>query len=412
MVTELSVRNAYLSQRAIYDERYKVGHYDHRSAVRVLRAEREALRHAMDRALKSNRRVRTINLFDFGYGTGRVTNEFIGSYFDDYAKSKKNLRVVAYDVSSAGLMKAKDALCSEGFAADGSVTWAPEDTAGYIAGRVSRKEAGITVTVVFIHGHEHQPVKVMRRLARKATGGKKYQITTSWYSGLGHIPGEQHRREYFRQLGKLTARRGEIVMSVSATGDLAELQPEYTKRLANGITEGFPIEAPGDVVYETELGQSNFYHVFGAELNDHMQEITGWRQHWWVEGIRYPGEEFASRDAERTNYWRVQRTNKRMHGRIWDADDYRKFHTVAAFRSPLGPQEPRPSRWLIRWPARRPLLLPARDVNDAQRREAGAREQVRHDRVLPLGQKPGGDVAERLGGGGNRAPPHRCRWCR
>jgi hypothetical protein len=61
------------SQRAIYDERYKVGQYDHRSAVRVLTAEREALSQAMDRALKYNQSAQIINLFDFGYGTGRVT---------------------------------------------------------------------------------------------------------------------------------------------------------------------------------------------------------------------------------------------------------------------------------------------------------------------------------------------------
>lgn len=341
MVTELGFKNAYVSQRAIYDERYRVGRYDHRSAVRVLTAERNAMRHAMDRALKSNRWVRRINLFDFGYGTGRVTNEFIGSYVHDYAASKKDLCVVAYDVSSAGLMKSKEALCSNGygFRPDGPIEWKPDDSAGYIAGRVSKREAGITITVVFVHGYEGQHPKVMRRLARKASGGKKYRITTSWYSGLGHIPSEQLRREYFRQLGKLTTRRGEMVMSMSATGDLAELQPEFTERLANGITDGFPIEAPGDVVYETELGQSNFYHVFGTELNDHMRAITGRGQNWWVEGIRYPGEEFASRKAERDNYWRVCKANdrKRDRGRDWDAADYQEFHTVAAFRSPLDP---------------------------------------------------------------------------
>ena len=114
----------------------------------------------------------------------------------------------------------------------------------------------------------------MRRLALRASGREKYLLTTSWYSGLGHIPGEGLRREYFHQLGRLTSRYGEMVISVSATGDLAELQPEFSERLANGITGGFPIQAPGDVVYETELGQSNFYHVFGAELNDHMRAIT------------------------------------------------------------------------------------------------------------------------------------------
>lgn len=283
-----------VSQRSIYDQRYEVGHYDQRSAVRVLTAEREALRHAVTRAFKSNRRARRINLFDFGYGTGRVTNEFIGSYASQYSASGKDLQVVAYDVSSTGLIKAKEALCSDGFTLDGAMAWAPEDAAGYIAGRVSKKEAGITIAVVFVHGHEDQHPGVMRRLAQTASNGERYHLATSWYSGLGHIPGEVLRHEYFRQLGKLTSRRGEMVMSMSAAGDLPELQREFSERLANGTTSGLPIQVPGDVVYETELGQSNFYHVFGTELNDHMRAITGWRQHWWVEGIRYPDEEFAS----------------------------------------------------------------------------------------------------------------------
>ena len=329
--------NADVSQRSIYDQRYEAGHYDQRSAVRVLTAEREALRHAMDRTLRSNRRARRINLFDFGYGTGRVTNEFIGSYVSRYAELGKDLRVVAYDVSSAGLMKAQEALCADGFALDRPITWAPESTTGYVAGRASKNEAGVTITVAFVHGHEDQHPHVMRKLALTANDGEKYHLTTSWYSGLGHIPGESLRRAYFRQLGKLTFRRGEMVMSMSATGDLAELQREFTEKLARGIVDGFPIQTPGDIVYETELGQSNFCHMFGVDLDEHMRAITGWRQHWWIEGVRYPDEEFTSREAERTNYRRVLNANDRKRDRIWDAADYREFHTVAAFRSPLDP---------------------------------------------------------------------------
>jgi hypothetical protein len=333
MNTEPRFKNAYVSQRAIYDERYQVGHYDRRSQVHVLTAEREALRSAVDRAVASNPRARTISLFDFGYGTGRVTNEFIGCYVDRYADSSRDLRVAAYDVSSSGLMKAEETLRSRGFAPDEPINWKPDDTVGYIAGRVSKTMAGVTMTVVFVHGHEGQPPEVMHRLALNANGGQKYLLTTSWYSGLGHIPGDRLRREYFRQLARLTARRGEMVISVSATGDLAELQPEFSERLANGTPDGFPIEAPGDLVYETELGQSNFYHVFGTDLNDHMRAITGWGQHWWVEGIRYPDEEFNRREAERANYRRVLKANQLKWGRPWTAEDYREFHTVAVFRS-------------------------------------------------------------------------------
>jgi hypothetical protein len=217
------------------------------------------------------------------------------------------------------------------------VTWKPDDTAGYIAGRVSRTRAGVTMTAVFVHGHEGQPPETMRRLALAANGGERYLLTTSWYSGLGHVPGDQFRRGYFRQLARLTARHGEMVLSVSATGDLTELQPEFSKRLANGITGGFPIREPGDLVYETELGQSNFYHLFGTDLNDHMMAVTGWGQHWWVEGIRYPDEEFDCREAEWANYRRVVKANQLKRGRIWAAEDYREFHTVAAFRSRCRP---------------------------------------------------------------------------
>ena len=77
--------------------------------------------------------------------------------------------------------------------------------------------------------------------------------------------------------------------------------------------------------------------MFGTDLNDHMRAITAWRQHWWVEGIRYPDEEFASREAELANYRRVLKANERRGDRLWDAADYQEFHTVAAFRSPLDP---------------------------------------------------------------------------
>jgi hypothetical protein len=339
MVFESTTKNPYISQRSIYDERYEAGHYDRRSAVRVLTAERDALHQAMDRTLKSNPTTRRVNLFDFGYGTGRVTNEFIGSYVHNYATVKKDLRVVAYDVSSAGLMKANEALRSTGFMPAGPLSWAPGNTTGYIAGAVSKTEAGITITVTFVHGHEGQDPNVMRRLALRASDREKYLLTTSWYSGLGHIPGEGLRREYIRQLGKITSRHGEMIISVSSTGDLAELQREFSERLAKGTAGGFPIQVPGDLIYETELGQSNFFHVFDTELNDHMRAITGRGQYWWVEGIRYPDKEFAFQEAEQANYRRVREANDSKRGRIWDATDYREFHTVAAFRSPLDPRK-------------------------------------------------------------------------
>jgi hypothetical protein len=177
----------------------------------------------------------------------------------------------------------------------------------------------------------------MRQLALAANDGERYLLTTSWRSGLGHVPGEALRREYFRQLTELTKPLGEMILCRSATGDLVEVQPEWLLRLATGDTGGFPIERPGDLIYQTELGQPNFYHIFGTKLNDYMRSITTVGQQWWIEGIRYPGEEFDSRETDQANYHRVRQANQRKRGRVWDAADFREFHTVAAFRSPGGP---------------------------------------------------------------------------
>ena len=78
--------------------------------------------------------------------------------------------------------------------------------------------------------------------------------------------------------------------------------------------------------------------MFSTELNDHIRAITGWGQHWWVEGIRYPDDEFDRRDDERTNYRRVLKANLAKGGRAWAAVDFQEFHTVAAFRSAHRPE--------------------------------------------------------------------------
>ena len=221
MVSSSARNHAYVSQRAIYDERYEAGRYDHRSAVPVLTAERAALRAAMDRAIRSNPDAERVSLFDFGYGTGRVTNELITGYARE-CTAAKDLRVVAYDVSSVGLIKAQQALCRAGFVSKETPDWRSDSTAGYIAGSVHKVEANLTVEVVFVHAYEGEPPEVMSQLAMKANGGVPYLLTTSWYSGLGHIPGENLRREYFYRLGDFTAPDGELVLAVSATGDLIE----------------------------------------------------------------------------------------------------------------------------------------------------------------------------------------------
>jgi hypothetical protein len=325
-------KNAGLSQRSIYDERYSVGLYDKRSAVHVLTAERATLRRAVERALISHPDVSRISLFDFSYGTGRVINDWIRDYARKQLAAVTELRVAAYDVSSVGLRKAVDALCSAGYEPVAPLTWNAEAVQGYIAGSLKKQEDDLSVTVVFIHGCEHQAPDDMRKLALAANDGDRYTLTTSWYSGLGHIPGEDLRRDYFRQLGELTSPQGEMILCLSSTGDLVEIQPEWSQRLETGDKKGFPIERSGDLVYSTELGQSNFYHIFGIDLNDYMEAITSTGQEWWVEGIRYPDEEFESQEAEQANYSLVCKANEEKKGHRWSAADYREFHTIAAFR--------------------------------------------------------------------------------
>ena len=172
---------SHLSQRAIYDKRYTAGHYDHRSAIHVLTAEREALAGAMDRALKSNPDVEVINVFDFGYGTGRVTNELARSYPLEYAAAGKNLRIVAFDVSSVGLRKAREALCALGFSPEDGLEWQEDEVGGRILGTVRKTDAGLTVSIVFVHGREDQDPEVMHKLALKASADEPYLVTT-WLS--------------------------------------------------------------------------------------------------------------------------------------------------------------------------------------------------------------------------------------
>ena len=336
VITKPARGGANLSQRSIYDERYSVGLYDRRSPGYVLTAERDALNKAMKRVAITHRHAKRISVFDFSYGSGRVINDWLEGHAWRLDPGY-DLRIVAYDVSSVGLRKALETLGAAGYEPLEPVRWEPRAVRGYIAGTVCKRESGRSTSVVFVHGCEGQPPKVMRQLALAANDGDRYLLTTSWRSGLSHIPGESLRREYFRQLSELTTPRGEVILCLSATGDLVEAQPEWSLRLATGDTGGFPVERQGDLIYYTELGQPNLCHVFGTELNDYMMSITAAGQRWWIEGIRYPGEEFRSREAEQANYRLVRRANQGKRGRVWSAADYREFHTIAAFRSPIGP---------------------------------------------------------------------------
>ncbi|MDY7086175.1 MAG: hypothetical protein SYR96_13825 [Actinomycetota bacterium] len=321
-----------MQQRVIYDERYLGRGYDERSAVRVLTAERQALHDAVVRARESIPTSGALSLLDFAYGTGRVTNEFAvgwpGSGFEG------SLRVVAYDVSAVGLEKAAAELTERHrFTVAGRLSFDPYAREGYIAGSVAQVHDERAVSVVFVHGNEGASVGDVRTLLQKANDGQPFAVTTSWYSGIAHIPTASRREGFFRMLGELTDTRGEVLVAPSVSGDLVELQAEWAARLAAGQVGDHPIERPGDVMYETELGQQNFYHVFGTDLADLLTAISGPGQQTWIEAIRMPDEEFESEEAERDNYRRVLAFNDLVRHRPWSPEDYEQVHTALAVRS-------------------------------------------------------------------------------
>jgi len=83
----------------------------------------------------------------------------------------------------------------------------------------------------------------------------------------------------------------------------------------------------------TELGQRNYYHVFGLDLAEHVRRVCGPGQRWWIEAIRLPDDEFDSVEPGPANYERVGELNRKKRGEPWDEDDFRACHTVAAVLS-------------------------------------------------------------------------------
>ncbi len=322
------------SQSSIYDARYAGPGYDRRSAVRVLTAEAAALRRAAERAVDADPGGGVVSLFDFGYGTGRVTNEFALDFPERFGAHGRDLRVVAYDVSSVGLRRAAATLLGEhGFVEADRLAWHDRKESGYVAGSVSRVTGGVAVTVVFVHGYESEQAESVRQVVLDANQKAPYLLSTSWYSGLSHIPGQENRAAFFRLIGDLTDPRGELLVAASVSGDLVDHQAQWATRLRAGDVDGYPIEVAGDVMYETELGQLNYLHVFGTDLADLLESVTAPGQHGWIEAIRYPDEEFASAVEERANYDKVRQFNRVVGDRPWTADDYRQVHTAAAIRS-------------------------------------------------------------------------------
>jgi len=321
-----------LSQERIYDERYRQSAYDERSVARVLTAESTALRNAVHRALDTNPND-PVTLLDFGYGTGRVTNEFLLEYHKHFGRYGRGLTVVAYDVSTVGLKKAADGLSAHGFAGGADLDWQPRPGAGHVIGSIDRKLDGVAVRVVFVHGNETEHPAKVRNLLIDVNDGRQYLVTTSWYSALGHISGAELRRQFFVELGEITLPSGELIVAVASTGDLVDAQKEWAELRAAGRVNGFPIECDGDVLYLTELGQENYWHVFGTDLDELLGAVCPDGQTSWIEAIRSPDEEFATIAAEQANYAKVVAFNRRKVGTRWTPDDYRAMHTVAAVRS-------------------------------------------------------------------------------
>lgn len=305
-------------QREIYDLRYSGDGYDTRSAIPVLTAERGLLLRATEYA--TERIPGPLTLLDFGYGTGRVTNEFIRQYIGD-------LRVVAYDVSMTGLLKGARHLQDHGFVLASSFA-AGFDLYGQYLCELSR--AGVSVS--FFHGQESDDPAHVSQLLQSAVRGT-FGVVSSWYSALTHIPGAYRRAAFFDMLADLTHPAGELVVTASALGDLVAAQAYWRECLQAGLRVPPEIQGPGDVMYETELGQQNFAHVFGEDLGDMVSANSTLARPGWLEAVRMPDQEFQTVDQELSNWRRVQEFNRRMHGRGWLSSDYRQVHTVAAILS-------------------------------------------------------------------------------
>jgi hypothetical protein len=316
-------------QADIYDERYRTGAYDKRSAVRVLTAESDALVAAVGRATRANPGPDPVTLLDFGYGTGRVTNEFAFEYPRQIDGLARDLSIVAYDVSGVGLRNAADTLMRNGFRGGQALAWRQHAESGYAAGSLRRTRDGATVTVTFMHGNEASAIGSTQRLLASGTPSGTYLVTTSWYSAIGHIFGRTNRQTVFRLLGALTNARGELLVAVSGTGDLVEEQKEWRR----WRDLGFPAEGSGDVIYTTELGKPNYYHVFGVELNELLDSVTTPEHQSWLQALRFPDDEFNTLDEEMANYDHVRRFNREIGRRRWTEADFAQVHTVLAVRS-------------------------------------------------------------------------------
>lgn len=327
------------SQRAIYDERYRSGAYDARSAVRVLRSEREAMLAAVRRAARqAGQPSGRLSVLDFGYGTGRVVNEFLLEHPALRASPSgppltADVRLVGYDVSAVGLRKAADQLRRNGFETVEAAPPLDGVPHGYVAERLRRETDGSRLEVVLVHGHEDEPPAGVHGLLLAANDGAPYDVTTSWYSGLGHIPGRAARAAMLECLVRATADAGELLLAVASTGDMVDARGEWAARLAAGDVGTWPVHDPGDLLYETELGQLNFWHVFDTDLVEDLEALVPGRQV-VVRALRMPGAEFACADDEALNHAAAVAHDAAVGARRWRPEDFARCHTVAVVVSP------------------------------------------------------------------------------
>ena len=212
-----------------------------------------------------------------------------------------DLRIIANDISAAGLRRASISLVEEHhFEVLRPLVFDRAAIAGYNAGSVMRRGNGGSVTVVFMHGNEHEDPKAVRCLVEEINEGRPVSITTSWYSGIAHIPTAARRADFFAMLADLTDARGEMLIAPSVSGDLVKLQALWAERLRLGDVPA--TRSRGLATSSTRPSWARRASITSSErtLRSCCGANTAPHQRAWLEAIRLPDPEFVSRPASKT----------------------------------------------------------------------------------------------------------------
>lgn len=254
------------SETDVYDRRYREGTYDARFATgeRVLEGEWSALTEAVARAALAHSSADFVTLLDFGYGTGRVSQDFALAYPFLFPATRQGLKVLAYDVSGEGLRQSALKLeRDEGFEKVGPFRWGDARSGGYVAGEMIKRVNGVDIAFCFVHGNEADPPGVVKELLLGANGGRPLMVTSSWFGSVGHIPGREQREAWFSMFGEVTSAAGEVAISVSTPHDRPPGAVSWEDAFERGdLAEQPLLRDPGDVVYVAENGWPNYYHLF------------------------------------------------------------------------------------------------------------------------------------------------------